>query len=937
MKHISQKTMWLMLILFLIIGTSNSYAQKKELEHSDYAKWSRITEKFISNNGQWLLYSYAPEEHDGILKIKSLKGNKTFQIIRGDSARFNPDSRFVFTKIKAPVDSVKMAKREKRKGPEFPKDSLAVINLSNGTITKMANVKSYKMPEKNGEWLAYQLSGKTSEEDTSKVEKKEKKKKVDEGTELVLRNLSNNKERTFPFVKNYLFSKNGDYLAFSRASKDTLQNGVYFVDLKSGRETTVLKGPGKYAKLAFDDAGKQLAFLSDTKNHIADQPVYSLYYCNLKKGDTRMLATEKSAGIPTGWWVSKYGKVSFSKNGKRVYFGTKPKPAPEPKEKTPDDEKVVLDLWSWTDPLIQPQQKVELKEEERRTYLAMVDIKKGNIVQLADESLPTVRVGNEGDADIAVGLSNMPYRQEISWDYPSYYDIYLVNVKTGKRDMVLKKLQSGAELSPDARYIDWWDRNKLAWFAMDVKNRKVVNISKNVPFPVYNELHDWPYKPNPYGRTGWTKDDKSFLVYDRFDIWSLDPTGRKAPENITDGIGRKDSLRFRYLRLDPDEKAIDPAKPMLLSAFNIYSKKDGFYRDQINESKMPLKLVMKDESFSGPVKAKDANELLFTRETFQEFPDLWVSGMDFTTMKRMSDVNPQQKDYLWGSDHLVNFTSMDGKPLQGILCEPANFNPHKKYPMIVYFYERTSDYLHHYWIPAPGRSIINFSFYASRGYLIFIPDISYKVGYPGQSALDAIMPGTLHIIDKGFVDTKNIGIQGHSWGGYEVAYLVTQTNMFKAAESGAPVSDMISSYGGIRWGSGMSRMFQYEKTQSRIGGTLWQYPLRYINNSPVYFADKIQTPLLILCNDHDTAVPWYQGIEFFLALRRLHKPAWLLDYNGEPHWPTKYQNRMDFTIRMQQYFDHYLKGAPAPVWMVKGIPAIEKGKTLGLELMKKKK
>jgi len=497
-------------------------------------------------------------------------------------------------------------------------------------------------------------------------------------------------------------------------------------------------------------------------------------------------------------------------------------------------------------------------------------------------------------------------------------------------------LQSGAELSPDARYIDWWDRDKLAWFSMDVRKHKIVNLTGNISTPMQNELHDWPYKPNPYGRAGWTKNDKSFLVYDRFDIWELDPTGKKSPRKITEGVGRQDSIRFRYIRLDHEEKSIDPSKSILLSGFNIKTKADGFYRDMINGSQKPSRLILKDESFSRPVKAKDDNELLFTSETFREFPDLWVSDLNFDNLQRMSDVNPQQKNFLWGSSELVHFTSIDGKPLQGILYKPADFNPHKKYPMIVYFYERNSDYLHRYWTPAPGRSIINFSFYASRGYLIFVPDIPYKVGYPGQSALDAVMPGTLHIIDKGFVDTKNIGVQGHSWGGYQVAYLVTQTNMFKAAESGAPVSDMISAYGGIRWGSGMSREFQYEKTQSRIGGSLWEYPLRYIENSPVYWADKIQTPLLILHNDHDTAVPWYQGIELFLALRRLHKPTWLLNYNDEPHWPTKYQNRMDFTTRMQQFFDYYLKGAPPPVWLIKGVPAIEKGKTLGLKLMDKK-
>lgn len=196
-----------------------------------------------------------------------------------------------------------------------------------------------------------------------------------------------------------------------------------------------------------------------------------------------------------------------------------------------------------------------------------------------------------------------------------------------------------------------------------------------------------------------------------------------------------------------------------------------------------------------------------------------------------------------------------------------------------------------------------------------------------------MIPGVTSLIEKGFVDKDNIGIQGHSWGGYQNAYLVTKTDIFKAAEAGAPVPNMISAYGGIRWGSGRSRMSQYEHGQSRIGGTPWDYPVRYIENSPIFFVDKINTPLLIMHNDADTAVPWYQGIEFFVALRRLGKPAWLLNYNGEPHWPLKIQNRKDFNIRMAQFFDHYLKGKPMPVWMERGVPAIEKGINQGYELI----
>jgi dipeptidyl aminopeptidase/acylaminoacyl peptidase len=304
---------------------------------------------------------------------------------------------------------------------------------------------------------------------------------------------------------------------------------------------------------------------------------------------------------------------------------------------------------------------------------------------------------------------------------------------------------------------------------------------------------------------------------------------------------------------------------------------------------------------------------------------LWAATTSLTGIKKVSDANPQMKNYFWGTAELIHWKSIEGIPLDGILYKPEGFDPKKKYPMIVYFYEKESDNFHLHVTPNPIRSHINRSTYVSDGYIVFIPDIVYKVGYPGQSAYDCIIPGVEYLIQQGFVDEKNIGIQGHSWGGYQTAYIVTRTGLFKAAEAGAIVANMTSAYGGIRWESGFSRMFQYEHTQSRIGATLWEKPNLYLENSPLFSADKITTPVLLLHNDADGAVPWYQGIEMYMAMRRLNKKVWMLNYNGEPHWPFKRENRMDFQIRMKQFFDYYLKGAPMPPWMQDGIPAIEKG------------
>jgi dipeptidyl aminopeptidase/acylaminoacyl peptidase len=268
-----------------------------------------------------------------------------------------------------------------------------------------------------------------------------------------------------------------------------------------------------------------------------------------------------------------------------------------------------------------------------------------------------------------------------------------------------------------------------------------------------------------------------------------------------------------------------------------------------------------------------------------------------------------------------------------VLYKPEGFDPAQKYPMMVYFYERLSDNLHNYVTPSAGGSSINIAFYVSRGYLVYTPDIPYRDGYPGESAFKAVVPGVLDLVDQGFVDPDRIGVQGHSWGGYQIAYMITKTNIFAAAEAGAPVSNMISAYGGIRWSSGLSRMMQYEHGQSRIGGTLWEAPIQYIENSPIFWANKVETPLLMLHNDQDGAVPWEQGIEYFVALRRLAKPVWLFNYNGEDHGLRRAANRKDWTIRMQQFFDHYLKDAPPAVWMVEGVPALLKGRTLGTDLV----
>lgn len=902
-------------LLMLSMLCMSAYAQKRVLDHDVYEIWNSISDREISHDGQWSFYEYSPEKGDGTLEVRSLTNDELYKIPRGNAAQFTHDSQYVVYLITPPEDTLSAARKADLDEDEMPKDTLGILNLGTGVPLYVPHVRSFEVPDDFTNVVAY-LSEKTEADSTGK------------GSMLHVHDLGTAGATSFAHVQEYLLSANGAHLAYTFEGNDSLDTGLVRVDLSSGAVDTLLSGGGAYERLTFDEAGDQLAFLSSREGHAMDPAEYALYYWRAGIDSVRAVATAASDALAEGWWISPNRDPSFSESGDRLYFGTAPKP-PAEKEEVDEEESPVLDIWNWRDPLLQPMQLVNAEREKERSYLAVLHLDTEQIIQLAHKAMPDVSVGSDGDADIAIGWSDLPYQQQISWDSPRAYDTYVINVLDGTSTLVLEGVQYRPSLSPDARYITWWDRDQLSWMALATDDKEPINLTVSLELPVYNELHDWPYGPNSYGSAGWSADDHEFLFYDRYDIWAVSPNDVSSPRNVTGGLGREQNLQFRYVELDPDEESIPDQ--LMLSAFDLDTKASGFYQVEIDSDGNPEELVMMDQRFGFLEKAENADQLLFTRESFTESRNLWTSSLDLSDMEQVSDVNPQQSDYNWGTAELVHWTSLDGIPLTGMLFKPDGFDASQEYPMMVYFYEKMSNGLHQYRPPVTARSSISFSFYVSRGYVVFVPDIPYKVGYPGESALNAVVPGVTMLINQGFVDPDRVGVQGHSWGGYQIAYMITESDLFAAAEAGAPVVNMTSAYGGIRWASGMSRMFQYERTQSRIGGSLWETPLRYLDNSPLFQADKIKTPVLMLHNDDDGAVPWYQGIEFFVALRRLQKPVWMLNYNGEGHGLSKYPNKRDFAIRMQQFFDHYLMDAPAPIWMTEGVPAIMKGKTLGLE------
>ncbi|HTF37211.1 MAG TPA: prolyl oligopeptidase family serine peptidase, partial [Blastocatellia bacterium] len=749
-------------------------------------------------------------------------------------------------------------------------------------------------------------------------------KKKEYGTDLVLRNMADKRERTFADVLEYTISKDAKSLVFAVSSKKEETNGAFAIATSTAdAPLPLLTGKGKYTKLTWDEKQTQLVLLSDRDDAASTQPRLKLYRWDRKAGAATELVSTATQNFKPGYVISERGAINFSLDGSKVFFGVAPPSEPE-KDESEDtassDDKVSVDLWHWKDDYIQPMQKVRAEQDRNRSYRAVFHIADSKYAQLGDETMQGVNPSSDGRW--ALGSDDRPYRMLVGYDDDANSaDVSIINTGDGSRKAIMKKHARGFTWSPGGRYALFYDGKD--WNTLSIPDGKIVNLTRSLGVSFWREDHDSPSTPPAYGSAGWTSDDKYALLYDQYDIWQVAPDGSNA-KSLTDGVGRKEKIQFRYSRLDPQEKGIDPSKALLLRAENEWTRDSGFYRDKIDGG-MPEKLIMAAKSFNPPSKAKDADVYLLTASTFNEFPDLLVTSPSFKELKRVSDANPQRAELLWGTSELVRFKNTDGVPLSAMLIKPPNFDPNKKYPMMVYIYETLSENLHRFVDPRPGHSI-NPSFYASNGYLVLEPDIVYTIGHPGQSALKCVLPAIQSVVDKGFVDEKAIGIQGHSWGGYQIAYMITQTTRFKAASAGAPVANMTSAYSGIRWGSGLPRQFQYEHTQSRIGGNLWEAPMLYLENSPVFRADQIQTPLLMIHNDADDAVPWYQGIEYYLALRRLGKEAYLFSYNGEPHGLRKRQNQKDYTMRLQQFFDHFLKGAPAPEWMVKGIPYLQKDK-----------
>jgi dipeptidyl aminopeptidase/acylaminoacyl peptidase len=766
------------------------------------------------------------------------------------------------------------------------------------------------------------------------------------GTDTILLDLRTGRHQLLGSVGDIAFNRTGSLLAYTVDSAVKDANGLFVFDTRSGRTVALDNDAKQYNRLAWNDAADALAVVkgSDVEKKrekhnvlIAFTDVPAAIGLDDIAPTPVVLDPDKAEGFPKGWVISDGAPLEWSEDNTRVFFGIKEQTdAPDTTRRT-TDERQDVDVWNTVDERIQSLQMIRAAADRNFTFRQAFDVTAVRFIRLADETMRDLDIGPDGKW--AVGRDTRGYVHD---QKRPAADFYRVDTATGERTLMLKGhlLGSGVfGISPHGTHFLFWKDDRL--HAYDLNAGRAAAIGGGAPAFTDAE-YDRPGPRPSYGVAGFTSDGRAVIAQHQYDLWLVPLDGSNAT-NLTGGVGSKNEMRFRYLRTQPEDPTlpraagprgtIDLSKPMTLSAYGQWTKKAGFYELSNGQLK---ELVYEDASFSTPEKAAKADRYLFTRQTFVEFPDLRVSGPGFTDAKKITDANPQQQEFTWGRRILFDYKNKDGVRLQGIVALPDDYKAGERRPMIVTFYEKNSQNLHRYSAPSyltgMGSSPIEA---LSRGYITMLPDVHFRTGNSHSDMLEAVEAATRKVIEMGYADPKRIGITGHSYGGEGAAFIGTQSKMFAAVGMGAGVTDLFNDFNQnwgwsyqVQAGSGNTGFDYYLYGQGRWGFSPWENPGKYRFESALVHADKVQVPFLIMHGTADPTVGFENGLAFYNALRYNGKKAVLLAYPNEGHGLRGMANRKDLTVRFFQFFDHYLKGEPAPKWLSEGVPFLKKDESL---------
>lgn len=920
---------------------------KRAMTVADIAKWRTIRDVALSDDGNWASYGYQQRRVDDTLFLKNLTDGAEQKVARASRSQFSDDSKWVAYFVAEPI-------KPDQQTPETPDGAangpakLELRNLASGTTTTWDNVASFGFAKGSNALMvrkaragapAAAATGGRGGGGGGRGGAATPPPAV-AGTDLILHHLRDGADELIGSVSAAEFSRNGALLAYTVSSSDRDGNGLFLLSIGNWQRRAVDNARADYTRLTWDDSGTAVAALRGVDRRGFAEKENSLVAIAGLDGlepATFILDRKNLTGLADSMVISEKGTLQWSSDRSKIFVGLKEQEArPQPRRDSTATVEPIgnVDVWHWKDPYIQTVQMVRAQQDRNRTFLATVLLAQRKVVPLADARMDRVQVAKSGNW--AVGQDDKEFIDD--WK-PQLNDVYRVNTSTGERTAILKGQERTLGLSPDGKYFLYW-RGANIW-SYDLAADKHVNITKSATVSFVNAEDDHVGEKPAYGISGYSKDGKSIILDHRYDLWALSLDGSAAPRNLTAGTGTKTETRFRYVRLEPDENApafgggggggggrggagagnsIDLTKPILLSSFTEGNKQAGFY--QLDGDKLS-KVVVEDRLFARTVKAKNADRVLFTRESFVEFPDYWVTDSHFANPRRLTNANPQQAEFRWGHRILFDYKDRDGHKLQGTLAIPDGYQAGQKLPMVVDFYEKNSQNLNHYEAPRYANSP-QYVDYVSNGYLMMVPDIYYHTGKSHTDMLNSVEAAVKRVIELGYADPKAVGLHGHSYSGQGAAYISTQSKMFAAVVAGAAAVDLVADFNQL-WKTSGTNQHRYDTYgQGRFGTNPYENLALFQDQSAVFHAQTMNTPLLIEQGTNDGSTEWLQGVEFYNALRFLKKPVIFLSYEGEAHGYTRYDNQYDVEVRMHQFYDHHLKGMPAADWIANGVPFIKK-------------
>lgn len=895
---------------------------------AEFGQWERLTPTGerggLSPDGRWLAYGITRTNGENELRVTSVADGANKTIPFGAQPAFSPDSKWLAVSVG--YSEVQQERMRKDKKPVHRK--LALVNLSANDLVTLDGIESFAFSADGRELLMrrYGPERTPARGDGEPAAAASADPEETPGVTVVVRDLATGRDTTFGNVGDSAWQTKGRLLALAIAAEDRAGNGVQLFDPASGTLRVLDSAAARYLGLGWRKDANDLVVLKSRADEKKEGATYAVMaWTGVGSAAEKKHEYDAAADAKLGSTrrLVAFRHPSWSDDGTTVFVGVAAWGDKAPKKEKDADasDAPTVDVWHPRDVDVMPKQKLGATRDRQRSLLAAWAIDAPSVVVLGHDYYEQV-IPVKGK-NLAYAVSWTSSALDRSWGRFGAAAISLVDTATGERTKVVDQVDDRfVRASPDGKYLLFYLDGQFS--TVDTSRRIVTNITKAIPTSFVDRESDSTDVQRPwYGVAGWTKDDRDVLLYDKFDVWEVAANGSKAVK-LTDGAAEQ--IEFRYADLDPQPATIDRSKPIYLDMTGTWNKKSGYARLAPGAAS-PERLVWLDKSVTRLAKAKDADVYDYVVQAFDDSPDAFVGGADLKGAKQVTATNAFQSKYAWGRAELVEFKSETGQRLQGVLRYPAGYERGKKYPMIVYVYEKRSDSLHQYSAPSE-REYYNVSSFTSAGYFEFEPDIVFRPREPGLSVVECVRPAVAAVVQMGVVDPKRVGMIGHSWGGFDTAFMATHTDTFAAAVAGAPITDLVSNYGSHHFSSGIAETDHIETGQQRMQVPLYADLAAYTRNSAVFTVNTMTTPLLIEVGDADGTVFWHQGVELYNAARRAKKDVVLLVYGGEDHGLRQKANQVDYHHRIMEWFGHYLKGETAQPWIASGVSFLDKDQAL---------